>query len=116
MSYLLIYGNAYAQIIRNGRGEVLGLYLLMPDHVKVDRDERNRLIYIYSRYDEANPNIKEQGDIVLTAEDVLHIPRLGFDDLVGYSSIALAKNIIGIPLACEEYGATFFANGASPSF
>ena len=115
MSHLLIYGNAYSQIIRNGRGEVIGLYPLMPDKVKVDRDERNRLIYIYSRYDEANPNLKDQGEIILTAENVLHIPGLGYDGLVGYSPIALAKNAIGISLACEEYGSTFFANGASPS-
>lgn len=115
MSHLLIYGNAYAQIIRNGRGNILGLYPLMPDRVRVDRDERNRLIYIYSRYDEANPNLKQQGDIVLRQEDVLYVPGLGFDGLVGYSPIAIAKNAIGISLACEEYGASFFGNGASPS-
>lgn len=115
MSHLLIYGNAYAQIIRNGRGDVVGLYPLMPDKMKVDRDEHNNLIYVYSRYDEANPNIKEQGDIILPAEQVLHIPGLGFDGLVGYSPIAMAKNAIGISLACEDYGASFFANGASPS-
>lgn len=115
MSHLLIYGNAYAQIIRNGRGEVIGLYPLMPDRIKVDRDERNRLVYIYSRYDEANPNFKLQGDIILKQEDVLHIPGLGYDGLVGYSPIAMAKNAIGISLACEEYGASFFGNGASPS-
>lgn len=115
MSHLLIYGNAFAQIIRNGRGEVVGLYPLMPDCVKVDRDDKNRLIYIYSRYDEANPNVKKMGDIILGAEDVLHIPGLGFDGLVGYSPIAMAKNALGISLACEEYGASFFANGASPS-
>lgn len=115
MSHLLIYGNAYAQIIRNGRGDVVGLYPLMPDKIKVDRDEHNNLIYIYSRYDEANPHIKEQGDITLRAEQVLHIPGLGFDGLVGYSPIAMAKNAIGISLACEDYGASFFANGASPS-
>ena len=115
MSHLLIYGNAYAQIIRNGRGDVLGLYPLMPDKMKVDRDEKNRLIYIYSRYDEANPNLKEQGDIVFYADEVLHIPGLGFDGLVGYSPIALAKNAIGISIACEEYGASFFGNNANPS-
>lgn len=115
MSHLLIYGNAYAQIIRNGRGDVLGLYPLMPDKIKVDRDDRNRLIYIYSRYDEANPNFKKQGEIVLRQEDVLHIPGLGYDGLVGYSPIAMAKNAIGLAVACDEYGATFFANGASPS-
>ena len=115
MSHLLIYGNAYAQIIRNGRGDVLGLYPLMPDKIKVDRDEKNRLIYIYSRYDEANPNLKEQGDIVLYADEVLHIPGLGYDGLVGYSPIALAKNAIGISIACEDYGASFFGNNANPS-
>lgn len=115
MSHLLIYGNAYAQIIRNGRGDVLGLYPLMPDKIKVDRDEKNHLIYIYSHYNEANPNLKEQGDIILYADEVLHIPSLDFDGLVGYSSIALAKNAIGISIACEEYGASFFGNGASPS-
>ena len=45
---------------------------------------------------------------------MLHIPGLGYDGLVGYSPIALAKNAIGISLACEDYGSTFFANGASP--
>ena len=115
MSHLLIYGNAYAQIIRNGRGDVLGLYPLMPDKIKVDRDEKNRLIYIYSRYDEANPNLKEQGDILLYADEVLHIPGLGYDGLVGYSPVALAKNAIGISIACEDYGASFFGNNANPS-
>ena len=47
-------------------------------------------------------------------EDVLHIPGLGFDGLVGYSPIAMAKNAIGIALATEEYGASFFKNGARP--
>ncbi|NME55999.1 phage portal protein [Dorea formicigenerans] len=45
---------------------------------------------------------------------VLHIPGLGFDGLVGYSPIAMAKNAIGMAIACEEYGAKFFANGATP--
>ena len=115
MSHLLIYGNAYAQIIRNGRGDVIGLYPLMPNKMKVDREEKNRLIYISSRYDEANPNLKEQGDIVLYADEVLHIPGLGYDGLVGYSPIALAKNAIGISIACEDYGASFFGNNANPS-
>ena len=46
---------------------------------------------------------------------VLHIPGLGFDGLVGYSPIAMARNAIGMAIACEEYGARFFANNAAPS-
>lgn len=51
----------------------------------------------------------------LLPTDVLHIPGLGFDGLMGYSPIAMAKNAIGMAIACEEYGAKFFANGAQPS-
>ena len=46
---------------------------------------------------------------------MLHIPGLGFDGLVGYSPIAMAKNAIGLAIATEEYGSKFFANGAQPS-
>ena len=50
----------------------------------------------------------------LSPADVLHIPGLGFDGLIGYSPIAMAKNAIGMSMACEEFGAKFFANGAAP--
>ena len=53
--------------------------------------------------------------VILKPTDVLHIPGLGFDGLVGYSPIAMAKNAIGLAIATEEYGAKFFANGAAPS-
>ena len=43
MTHLLLYGNAFAQIIRNGKGEVIALYPLMPDRMKVDRDEHGRI-------------------------------------------------------------------------
>ena len=114
MSHLLIWGNAYAQIIRDGAGRVLGLYPLLPDKMDVQRDDRGNIYYVYSRNSDENPMFKEYGDIRLKAEDVLHIPGLGFDGLIGYSPIAMAKNAVGMTLACEEYGAGFFANGANP--
>ncbi|WP_449461007.1 phage portal protein [Streptococcus suis] len=107
MTHLLLWGNAYAQIIRNGKGEVIGLYPLMPDKMKVDRDEDKEIIYYYQSTD----GVK----VSLSSQDVLHIPGLGFDGLVGYSPIAMAKNAIGMAIATEEYGSKFFANGATPS-
>jgi HK97 family phage portal protein len=114
MTHLLLWGNAYAQVIRNGKGEVIALYPLMPNKMSVDRDENGRLYYTYYRgSDEA---IKSRDfAVTLQPSDVLHIPGLGFDGLVGYSPIAMAKNAIGMAIACEEYGAKFFANGAAPS-
>ena len=115
MNHLLLWGNAYAQILRDGRGKVLGLYPLLPDKMEVSRDSRTgELYYTYTRTTEENPNFVDKGQIRLRREDVLHIPGLGFDGLVGYSPIAMAKNAIGIALATEEYGAAFFKNGARP--
>jgi HK97 family phage portal protein len=105
MSHLLLWGNAYAQIIRDGRGKVLALYPLLPDRMTVDRTTDGQLYYEYRR---------DSGYVILRPEDILHIPGLGFDGLVGYSPIAMAKNAIGMAIATEEYGGKFFANGASP--
>ncbi len=116
MTHLLLWGNAYAQILRDGRGRVIGLYPLLPDRMDVGRDSKTGdLYYLYTRSAEENPHFKAAGQIRLRHEDVLHIPGLGFDGLVGYSPIAMAKNAVGIALATEEYGATFFQNGARPA-
>ena len=113
MTHLLLWGNAYAQVIRNGKGEVVALYPLMPNKMTVDRDERGQLYYSYQRSNDEAPTMKGN-TVTLRPSDVLHIPGLGFDGLVGYSPIAMAKNAIGMAIACEEYGAKFFANGAAP--
>lgn len=114
MTHLLLWGNAYAQIIRNGKGEVVALYPLMPNRMTVDRDGNGQLYYSYRLQKEDAPTAAI-GTVILQPSDVLHIPGLGFDGLVGYSPIAMAKNAIGMAIACDEYGAKFFANGAQPS-
>ena len=113
MTHLLLWGNAYAQIIRNGKGEVIALYPLMPNRMSVDRDSSGALYYTYTRYSDETPTMNGM-TVTLRPSEVLHIPGLGFDGLVGYSPIAMAKNAIGMAIACEEYGAKFFANGAAP--
>jgi len=105
MSHLLLWGNAYAQIIRDGRGRVLSLYPLLPDKMLVDRATTGEITYQYQT---------DRGLYVLRSDEVLHIPGLGFDGLIGYSPIAMAKNSIGMSIAAEEYGAVFFSNGANP--
>jgi HK97 family phage portal protein len=106
MGHLLLWGNAYAQIIQDGRGRVIGLYPLLPDRMEVGRTEQGELYYRYQ---------KEGQVYLLRREEVLHIPGLSFDGLVGYSPIAMAKNAIGMALATEEYGSKLFANDARPS-
>ncbi|MGI6256609.1 MAG: phage portal protein [Anaerovoracaceae bacterium] len=113
-THLLLWGNAYAQIIRNGKGEIAALYPLIPNRMTVDRDENGQLYYEYMVSSDDAPTNKGS-KVRLAPTEVLHIPGLGFDGLVGYSPIAMAKNAIGMAIACEEYGAKFFENGAAPS-
>ena len=107
LSHLLLWGNSYSQIIRSGKTSILGLYPLLPDRMEVDRDTAGKLTYKYTTTEGASVQLKP--------EDVLHIPGLGFDGIMGYSPIALEKNAIGLGIAAEEYGSNFFKNGARPS-
>ena len=107
MSHLLLWGNSYSQIIRNGRGEITALYPLMPEKMTVDRGTDGKLYYKY--------NSDKQGSFVFCKDEIFHIVGLGFDGLIGHSPIAMAKNAIGLCIAAEEYGSSFFSNSGTPS-
>ena len=114
MVHLLLYGNSFNQIIRDGRNGILGLYPLLPENVEVDRDEHGELYYVYHAYTDEAPGEKNK-DIYFRRDEILHIPGLGFNGLVGFSPIAMMKNALGTNLAVEKYGSAFFKNGAQPS-
>ena len=106
MSHLLLWGNAYTYIVRDGRGSVIELWPLLPDRMRVGRlGDSGEIYYCYQT---------SSGELNLRADEVMHIPALGFDGLIGYSPISMAKEAIGLSLSTEEFGAKFFANGANP--
>lgn len=76
MTHLLLWGNAYAQIIRNGKGEVIALYPLMPNKMTVDRDEKGQLYYTYQRSNDEAATMKGS-TVTLKPSDVLHIQSGG---------------------------------------
>ena len=78
-----------------GKGEVLGLYPLMPDRMNVERDSKGQLYYEYTVSMDDALTVKGS-TVILPPSEVLHIPGLGFDGLVGYSPIAMAKTAIGM--------------------
>ncbi len=108
MHHILITGNSYSQIIRDGFGHVTALYPLLPNKMTVERSTDDNQIYY--RY-----NSDRDGQIILCSDDVLHIPGMGFDGLIGYSPIAMCKNAIGLGMAADEFGGSFFQNGARPT-
>lgn len=110
MGHVTLWGNSFSQIEMDGAGRVIGLWPWRPDWVKVRR-VNGRLQYAYRL---AQPDARGRSEIVLGKDSVLHVPGLGFDGIVGYSVIAMARQSIGMALAAEEFGARFFGNGARP--
>ena len=101
MTHLLLWGNAYAQIIRNGKGEVIALYPLMPDRMTVNRDSKGQLYYEYTVSMDDAPTIK--GSLVrLNPSDVLHIPGLGF--VRGHRQVLSGRLRPGLPGARQRTG------------
>lgn len=114
MTHLLLYGNCYAYIRRDGSKRTARLYPLEPKRMSVERDDNGEIIYRYT-YTEGESQTGKSGQVIHRRQDILHIPALGFNGLVGYSPIAMARNAIGVAIATEEFGAKFFENGARPS-
>lgn len=114
MTHLLLWGNAYAQIVRDGKNTVLGLYPLLPENVEVDRDESGELYYIYHAYTDEVPG-EQNKDIYFRRDEIFHVPGLGFNGLIGFSPIAMMKNSLGTSIAVDKYGSSFFKNGAQLS-
>lgn len=113
VAHLLLWGNSYVQILRNKAGEIVGLYPLMPDRMVVDRGEDGQIIYKYTT--SFGDKDHEEAYEILTQYEVLHVHGLGYDGIVGYSPIAMAKNTIGEAIACDKYSSKVFANDARPA-
>lgn len=104
MGHLLGWGNHYSQKIWDRRGILRELWPLRPDRMQVIRKDGQRQ-YIYR---EMNGNQR-----TFRQEDIWHIPAFGFDGLIGYSRITLARNAIGLSMAAEKFGSNFYKNGAN---
>jgi HK97 family phage portal protein len=107
LAHALSWGNGYAEIERDSFGRPLRLWLLQPNTVVVERDEFGQLQYSY--------RLPGQRAVNLHSMDVLHIAGPGFDGITGYSVVKMARESIGLGMACEQFGAGLFGSGARPS-
>jgi HK97 family phage portal protein len=103
-AHVLAWGNGYAEIVRNGYGEVVELWPITPNRVQpMMRNEE--LVYRIRVGSE---------DVVFPREKILHVPGLGFDGFMGYSVISMARKSIGLGMALETFGALYFGQGTHP--
>lgn len=107
-AHVLLWGNAYAAIIRNGAGQVVELVPVLPQFVRISITRRRKLVY-----DVVLPG--SNLPIRLNQADVLHVCGLSFDGIKGLSVVRHAAQSIGLGLAAEDYGATFFGNASQPA-
>jgi HK97 family phage portal protein len=108
VGHLALWGNAYSEIEENNAGQVIGLWPLRPDRVLPRRNPSTKQIEYVVQVPKGGP------PVVLPAERVMHVRGLGTSGLFGLSPIQMARQAIGLSLAAEEFGARFFANGATP--
>ncbi len=103
MNHLCLRGNSYTQIVRSG-GEIVGLFPLLPDFVRMYRDQKGALAYEYSA-----PGSEKR---IFAADEVWRNIGMSFNGIQGLSPISYARESIGLAMATEEHGAKLFANGA----
>jgi HK97 family phage portal protein len=109
--HLASSGNAYSYIDWGNNGYPRALWPIRPDRIQVDR-KNGKLEY---RYYPASEDIKLSNGFAIPTGNVLHIPGFGYDGVMGYSPLSLAREAIGLGLATEEFGARFFGSGTHPT-
>ncbi len=104
-AWLLVTGNAYAEISRIG-GRVVALNLLPSDQVQVTRNTAGELRYAFT----------DRGQRVeLAAEDMLHLRGFGFGGDLGLSVIRHGVQTLGSAIAADEAAGKFLASGLMAS-
>lgn len=106
-AHLCAWGNSYSHIEFGNDGRPRSISPLSPDRVTPKRlDVSDALVYdVTSRKGPVKRYVKEQ---------ILHVPGLGYDGIVGYSPIRIAAETIGLGLAAQEQAGSFLKNGAVP--
>jgi HK97 family phage portal protein len=105
MAHLCLWGNAYAEIVRDASGYVRELWPLPPNRVTWARIEPGKLLY----------EVEVDGRrVALRGENVLHLRSLTSDGRKGYSFLSVARDEVGLGLAAREYGSRYFAQDGRP--
>lgn len=104
MAALLLWGNAYGELVRSGI-RIVAIRLLLPQRMMVRRLRDGSLEYRYVELDGTQRVIPEG--------DIWHIRAFSTDGCLGMSTVSYGANVFGAAMAADEASAKVFANGLS---
>lgn len=127
--HALLWGNSYAEIQRDRHNGIVAIWPRNPSRTRAYRISQKMavngelvpaggLVYKTSEgletasFDPEAPPYGDGPERVILKEDMIHVPGLALDGRVGQSVIHLARQVVGLSLAAEKFGAKFFGNGA----
>ena len=93
-----LWGNFYAQIVRNGN-RVISLEILGADDMVVERTKSGLIRYEYKK------------DEAFNEDDILHIRGFTLDGLIGLSPIQYAAQTLGAQMDANDAAGREFASG-----
>ncbi|MGW9437941.1 phage portal protein [Streptomyces sp. NPDC055607] len=105
----LLWGNAYLQKVVNGAGQVVQLWPIRPNRVRVERERPSpenpggKVFWVQTEED--GPRVR------LTSREILHLPALGYDGVTGCSPIRAAAQGIGLGIGAERSAARLYGSG-----
>ena len=102
-------GNGYSLIERGPDGRPIALHFLRPDLMEVQRIGDGSIAYFYGG------GVNEDGRTVFSSQEIFHLMWMSPDGLLGYSPISFARQAIGLSLAAESFGASYWRNASRPS-
>ena len=107
-AHLVLRGNAFSEIVDDGRGGISELMPMHPDRMRIELlDGSAGWRYRYT---------DRHGQSTLYRRDqVLHLRGLSGDGVVGMNPIEMQRETVAAGLSAQEYGNRFFANDAKPS-
>jgi len=106
-SCLVRHGNFFALKVRGQTGPIRRLVPIAPDAVEVKQDPQTMDVSYMVNMEGGRTN-------VYTVEEMFHVRGPSRNFLTGDSPVRDVARAIGLEIAAEKFGASFFANGALP--
>lgn len=103
---MLLYGRGYAEVVRNGAGEVAQMWNIPTPYVKISRNKETQEL----EYEVTSPP-PDSRKYTLRKDQIFRVDWISPDALNVFKPIELAQNAIGLSMAAEELASNYFKNG-----